>query len=206
MRSHASVNMIDFVLNISISYLRHRTRSMKKSVLIVIFIFLWNIQFIERNLVCKENKSIKTIRVPYPNVYFSKEAKISKSYYCTGLVSSTIEALKKDIVSEKSGVVGTVSIPSDEVSIEIEDKKLFVLSKASFKQGVTRGTPFDIISDDGNKLLATFNTDGVFSGQVVNIFALNRENGIAIWTRTRLDGFITGNPDVYSICFKCEPR
>jgi hypothetical protein len=159
-------------------------------ILIIMVIFIW------------ESSTKKVLELPYPQV-FTQEG-IKNKYFCEALLGTMIMAPAENIGKIKKGVKGEVFKGTDKISIEIRGDKLHFLTRASFEAGdAADENPWSIIYNDKHTVLAV---DAIEKNLIVNVFALNKDTGIANWTKLRSADIITGNPDGQSYCLKCEPR
>lgn len=113
---------------------------------------------------------------------------------CEALADSMIYADKQE------GVIGEVSKGTDKISIKIANGKFQFLSKASFESGELEGRPFTLLRND--KYVVAVDYDDM---PMLNFFIMNRETGMAIWTKGRISPLLFGeNPDSQSIYLICR--
>ena len=119
---------------------------------------------------------------------------------CKAIVGSMLVA---DSLAEKE-VRGEVFTGTDEVSIEIKEKTLYFLSSASFEIGAARPAEYSIVHNTESKILAV-DGEPTNGGYTVHVITINKENGLAVWTKTRAsDLFSGGNPSAQSYLMKCQ--
>jgi hypothetical protein len=103
-------------------------------------------------------------------------------------------------------ILGQIEEGSDVLSIRIEHDYLVFLTKASFESGIAEGSRFPLIENTSDYLKAW---DSSSSGvAILESFVLNKNNGLAIWTRVRPSGFfgqkVPAAPDSDTIYFRCQ--
>lgn len=95
---------------------------------------------------------------------------------------------------------GKVSPGSNDISVSIEGPvTLSFLSQAGFLAGTTRGSEFTIQSNMKDELIASS-----FDGQSSNSFVLNKNNGLAIWSKVRPSFPGYGAPTGANTYLACE--
>ena len=139
----------------------------------------------------------KELKVPLPDL---APPLSSDQCRCESLINASVYA---DTLSQKN-IVGTLSKGTDEINIEIKGNTLYFLSGASFKQGDVSPAEFRVVHNTDSQVLAICSQE-TGNGYTVDIFALNKENGIAVWTKTRsYDLFSGGHPLGYCIYLNCK--
>ena len=131
---------------------------------------------------CKES-SEKLVVMPYPEMH-KLSGEVNK-YYCEAMVGAWVMAPSDDIGKIKKGVRSVAFRGTDKASVEINGDKLYFQTGASFEAGVSRD-PFEVIHNDPHKVFAIERID---SGLTIHIFALNKDTGIATWTKATSEGF-----------------
>ncbi len=154
------------------------------------------------SMIIWNNSKSKSINLPYPYIYASQGS--NARYYCEALLGTFIHSPSKNLGLIKKGIHAEVFKATDKISIKIEGNKMLFLTYASFEAGDTANeNPYNIIYNDAHKILAI---DQIESNLIVSIFTLNKDTGIANWSKIKPNGLFTGNPDSQSYCLKCEPR
>lgn len=129
--------------------------------------------------------------------------KIGNAIFCAAIIGSTLEAYTG--VSSKKCIRGNLFKGTDQVAIEVEGDALYFTTKAAFEAGQVRDkSPFKVLVNSESQLVAIDYDESL--GAYINVFALNRRTGIAVWSKSRSRDFLTGNPDVQSYILSCEPR
>lgn len=136
-----------------------------------------------------ENK----IRLPFPaTINVSKQTTFS----CESLLSANIIGSPVDYLTD--GVEGTIRKGTDKIALNIIDENtLSFLTRASLEAGVSEGDHFVIINNTDEELVAILYND--FNSSV-NIFTLNKTNGLAVWSKTR-PNFLTYDSPTGSIIY-----
>jgi len=164
--------------------------SIKKQILIVLFfsiltgfaVYFW-----------KPSK----IKLPFP---YTMKPVSETQFSCESLVSTFIHG--GDNALEK-GVYGELNKGTDKVAIEIEGEKLYFLTRASVEVGTAKGEPWNIVKNSTDRVVALYNgLEGM--GTDINIFILNKKNGIAVWSKTNSDLFGTENPGAQTFYLICR--
>lgn len=133
---------------------------------IVIFVYLVNIL------------SPKKLRIGYP--YIQNVSK-NTEFACASLMSADIIASSVDYLT--NGVEGTLNKGTDKIAINIKDKQtISFLTARSVEAGTSEGDLWTILKNDEKELVA-ISHDPIFGS--VNTLALNKENGLAIWSKIR---------------------
>lgn len=130
---------------------------------------------------------------------------VSTELACEGLLDSYLGEDIDSMRAEDAKLSGTVGKATDTIAIKIDEqnKILTFLTKASVSAGTSSGVPFRIISSTPKSITAVDLTEAYEVGRL-NTFILNKENGLAIWTKTR-DGFLgTDIPDSQSVLLICR--
>jgi hypothetical protein len=94
---------------------------------------------------------------------------------------------------------------TDVLSIRIERDHLLFLTKAAFETGLAEGSRFQLLENNSDYLKASASlSSGVAT---LESFVLNKQNGLAIWTRIRPAGFLgqvaPAAPDSDTMYFSC---
>ena len=143
------------------------------------------------------------LKLPYPNTL--AEGIQTNHYFCKALMGSSLVADSGRIISKGRGVLGKLFEGTDEMSIQIKGDKLHFLTRASFESGLTEDdSPFEIIVNNDKELTAIDIDEGV--GTFVNVFTLNKETNIAVWSKVRSRQILTQDPDVQSYVLECLPQ
>lgn len=102
-----------------------------------------------------------------------------QSLSCRSLMEADLTGSRDGALTK--GLEGKVTAGQNKVSVSIENSTtLLFLSEAGFAAGTTRGAEFKIIANNDSELVAYF-----FDGASMNSFALNKTNGLAIWSKIR---------------------
>lgn len=146
------------------------------------------------------------------SVYFLKPTKIKlefpytmkpiseTQFSCNSLISTFIHGGNNAL---EKGVYGELNKGTDKVAIEVEGDKLYFLTRASVEVGTARGEPWNIVKNSNDRIVALYNGLDQM-GTDVNLFILNKKNGIAVWTKTNSDLFGTENPGAQSFYLVCR--
>jgi hypothetical protein len=165
--------------------------------LAIAILLIWGIILIDTNY------NRRSLQFPYPSNLV--KAKTLNKYFCKTIAGARIEALAKNNFKIKKGIHAEVFKARDKFSVEIEADKLYLIRKSFFKSGDgKRGTLFAIIYNDEHKLLAI--DSGYMIGPLANVFAFNKDTGIATLTKIATNDVFTNNPGTQSYCLKCDPR
>ena len=79
------------------------------------------------------------------------------------------------------GLEGKITKGENDASVSIENASLLrFLSGPAFSAGIARGSPFEIVVNTQDQLVANY-----FNGDSMNTFVLNKRNGLAIWSKVR---------------------
>ena len=131
-----------------------------------------------------ENSITGSVVVPY----FENSVAGQTSFACKSLVSANAYA---DSIEKM--VEGTTSIGTDDVALLIKDENTLVMTTAaSIKIGVAEGDEMRILENDVNKLTAVWYGSDV--NGVISSIALNKTNGLAVWSKANTDFALLGVP------------
>ena len=101
------------------------------------------------------------------------------TFACRSLMDSDLTGSYD--ASQTKGLEDKISGAGNAVSVKIENRKTLVfLSDAAANAGVQGGSSFDIVLNTNAQLVAMY-----FNGTSINLFVLNKTNGLAIWSKTR---------------------
>lgn len=139
-----------------------------------------------------ENK----LRVAFP---ITRDVSQQTSFVCESLVSADIIGSPVDYLTD--GVEGTVSKGTDKIAVNIKDEDtLSFLTRAALEAGVSEGELFAIMKNTDEELVAILYDQFRVS---VNVFALNKKNGLAVWSKARPNFLGYESPSgsiIYLIC------
>jgi hypothetical protein len=117
---------------------------------------------------------------------------------CEALLFSAIHG------EEKGRLKGMVAKGTDNLSIEMKDNKtLLMMTVASVKAGITEPRTFAILKNTEKELTAISYEEPLLKGQTVNVFILNKETGLAIWSKNSTSFFTSKVPDAQIMYLKC---
>jgi hypothetical protein len=117
-----------------------------------------------------------TLAVAFPPV---RSVAGKRAFTCLSLMETDLTASADRSLAD--GIEGKVTPGKNGVFLSItNDSTLTFLSDAAAKSGETDGAKFKIISDDRAELVAYF-----FDGVCLSSFVLNRDTGLAIWSKIR---------------------
>ena len=120
--------------------------------------------------------------------YFENSVAGNTSFTCKSLVSAYAHA---DAI-EKT-VEGSTSIGTDDVALLIKDENTLVMTTAAnVSAGIAEGDEMRILENDANKLTAVWYGSNV--NGVVSAIALNKVNGLAVWSKANTDFAFLGVP------------
>lgn len=119
---------------------------------------------------------------------------------CEAIVSAGLYA---NTIQNKE-ILGQLSKGTDKISIRIEGNILYFLSNASFETGEAKAAQFQILHKSDEQVLGVLNQETP-QGYTVDIFTLNKNNGMAVWTKTRSSDLLSGGtPSGQSFYLKCK--
>ena len=128
---------------------------------------------------------------------FTQNVSDRTSLACEALIDSNITGSPVEYLTD--GIEATVGKGTNKVSLQIKDEKILsFLSGASFEAGDVGGVDFSIIKNDDKELIAA-----MWNNSSMNTVVLNKENGLAIWSKSRSDFPTYGAPSgdlSYLIC------
>lgn len=128
-----------------------------------------------------------------PGIGLSCEAMVGSMMYGSNVVNKGINA---------SLFKGT-----DQVAIELDSKNNFkFITQASLKAGQASSSEnWKVLQNNKNFLIATLSKfSDVPIHNYVDLFYLNKENGIAVWTKTRAVYLGSSTPEAQSYILECH--
>ena len=112
---------------------------------------------------------------------FTQSVASNSTFACDALIDSSVTG--SPIESLTNGIEATIGKGTNKVSLQIKDEEtLSFLSGASFNTGDVGGVDFSIVKNDDKELVAA-----MWNGVSMNTVVLNKENGLAIWSKSRSD-------------------
>lgn len=139
------------------------------------------------------------IVVPYPIAI----KHYGDSYACEGLTTSTSFANKENLGNGNGVIVDSGTKNVDRLAIKIDGENLQFVTGASVQIGETNSPPLNILQNDDKRLIAV-DLAKPDSNRAINVFILNKENGLAAWQETETNYVLTGNPSGYTEYFVCR--
>lgn len=119
-----------------------------------------------------------TLKVPFPYTFSVAN---NTSFACESLLSANIIGSPEEYLT--NGIEGDVAKGTDKVAMNIKDAQtLNFLTGAAVGAGTSEGENFTIIRNNAEELLAVYD-----NGNSINVVALNKANGLAVWLK--------GNPN-----------
>lgn len=109
-----------------------------------------------------------------------------------------IEGLVHARTLEASSSVGT-----DRLAIEVRSDGLHFVTRAAVESGIAFAPPFRIVKNDSNALAAVDLQEGSL-GFTLSTFLLNKQNGLAVWTKSRPSFAIRQEPDTQAHYLLCR--
>lgn len=153
------------------------------------------IQEIWKNLF--SSKEGYDVKVAFP---YTLDSIKTENYACEALTGTYMYADKDE------GVVARASKGTDKLAVGVKGDKLKFLTQASLEIGFVEGDEFDIIKNDGERLVAIYSsldqTLGGYDG--ISVFILNKKNGIGIWSKTNQNQFLNDNPGTQGYQLHCK--
>jgi hypothetical protein len=99
---------------------------------------------------------------------------------------------------------GSVGASDDELAVEWDDSRLALMSTASLKLGRARAAIFDVIEHTMSSTIAVLVDNECAFCPILDTFSLNKKEGYAVWTKTRLISLMHDAPSTESIYLRCE--
>lgn len=130
---------------------------------------------------------VKSLKIPFP---YTIGVLGQTSLSCESLMSARIIGSPVEYLTD--GIEGEVRKGTDKLAINIKgDGTISFLTQASVGAGVAEGDLWSVLRDTSEDLVALLYDDVRGS---VNVFALNKETGLAVWSKTRPDFLTFGSP------------
>ena len=142
----------------------------------------------------------RELRFPLPPGLSPLSSARLRSLRCEAVVSTGVFA-NTDI--EPKSILAKLTKGMDDLSIQVEGDILYFLTSSDFKLG-SKASKFRVVHNSEQQILAIIPEEepGAYT---VDIFALNKKTGLAVWTKTKsLDIFSDGLPSAQSFYFACR--
>lgn len=141
-----------------------------------------------------------TIKISYPFTF----KHYGNDYACEGLIVQGIYTDDGAIDKSRKGIYANNSTENlDTIAISINGDKLDFTTGAGVKAGITHGTPLKII-ENSDKTLAAIDRDETGLATPVDVFTMNKDTGLALWSRSLKTGLLTSKDPTseteYLIC------
>lgn len=134
------------------------------------------------------------IKVLYP---YKVNLMPTEAYACEALTGTYMYADKDE------GVVSKTFKGTDKIAIKIKGNKLKFLTRASVEIGNAEADEWQIIKNEKNNLVAVLSGLDQPLGDI-NIFMLNKQNGIGIWSKTEQNLVLSENPGTQAYQLICR--
>lgn len=106
---------------------------------------------------------------------------------------------------ELESVEGSLfSIDKTKAAIEIGDKTMKFLTATSVEAGMTEPATFLILRNDEKNLVAVDPETDIAINPGINTFVLNKESGLAVWTKSKPAFLTTPLPDSQIYYMECR--
>ncbi len=165
---------------------------MKKLAIIIIFLLSMLIAV----LIWKLRSTELVIKIPFPyTVKVNPESGIS----CKALVGSSMYGQNNELAK---GITAELFKGTDNLAVSVNGDEFKLLTRASLEIGQAESNAkWFITKNDDQNLVAMLSNEEMDS---VDIFMLNKSNGMATWTKTRATNFGTDMPDAQSYLLQCQ--
>lgn len=137
----------------------------------------------------------ETISVQMPNKYKI----ISGQLACNVIASTTIWQKTQ----EPNTLQGTVKQSDYNVAINVKEKTVIFITDVSVGIGIAEPAEFLIVLDSNRSLTAIYISGSVL-GNSLDTLVLNKENGHAVWTKSRVSSIFYKTPEVQSMYMNCR--
>lgn len=139
----------------------------------------------------------KELKFPLPNL---SPLSTHDQCKCEAIISAGLYA---NTIQNK-GILGELSKGTDKINIRIKGNTLYFLSGDSFDIGEAKSAQFQIIHNSDEQVSSILSNKTAV-GHTVDIFTLNKKNGMAVWTKTRSSDLLSGGtPSAQSFYLKCK--
>lgn len=129
--------------------------------------------------------------------YFASNIAGNTSFACRALIATSIHG--NAAISE---VEGEVTPGTDSIALKIVDSDTVQLNTAAnVAAGIAEGDNMRILGNDEKKLMAVWYSDQ--GNSVISTIALNKENGLAVWTKANSEFLLLGTPYGTAIYMQC---
>jgi len=135
------------------------------------------------------------VKVAFP---YSESVANNTSFACQSLIDSSATGSKEESLT--NGIEYEVRKGTNKASIKIkDDKTITFLSGASFDTGESGGVDFQIIKNDSKELVAA-----LWNDNSMNSIVINKDNGLAVWSKIRSEFPGYGAPTSDSSYMSCK--
>lgn len=137
----------------------------------------------------------KTIKIKYPS---TNNVSALSSLSCNAVMYA-------GIWGELDGIEGQIEEAKDILAIKIkDDETMLLITKASVEVGIAEPAEFQIVKNDKEVLLAVEYHESALGSPSLGTFILNKETGLAIWTRNEPTYMLLGKPVTQSHYLICK--
>ena len=144
------------------------------------------------------------------------DARVAKreSLACEALLSTSIARAQPTVADAlELSVAGVEKLPkrleakstagTGKIAVQIKEQVLRFITTASLDAGETSAAEFQILKNTPEWLYAVALHEGL-NGDTLSSFVLNKELGLAIWTKSRPMFFMVAQPDTQSHYLRCR--
>lgn len=122
------------------------------------------------------------------------------SFSCKSLMAADIIGDNSGTLKDKKGIHGSISAGTDSVAMKVKDEDtLLFITGTAVEVGTAEGDEFSIIQNNNDFLMAVAN-----HGQAISTVVINKDNGLAVWTKGNPDFFGYGAPFGLITYMKCN--
>jgi hypothetical protein len=108
-----------------------------------------------------------------------------------------------DELIERRQLSAVAATGTDTLAIEIDGKNVKFITRASVEMGQASPSTFTITRNNESVLIA-FAVDETLLGVTIDSLLLNRENGLAVWTKSRSASIMGDQPMTQSLYLRCR--
>jgi len=147
----------------------------------------------------------------------------TESLACNALLSSSImpgelseadyiEVTETSFLKSKDEIARMTSVTrlearsrrgTDTLAIRVEGRSLHMMTRAAVESGIAKAAPMVIVRNNDDEM-AAIAAEEVPLSFTLETFLLNKQNGYAVWTKSRPRLLIREVPDTQAIYFKCR--
>ena len=118
---------------------------------------------------------------------------------CTGLLNTSIYGQSSDAYGGEASIYGNLEMGQDKLAVSIEGEMLYMSTEADLSVGRAKSEKWLLVQNEDDKAVAFW-----FNENASSLFTLNKNNGLAVWSKNYADFFGRSTPYGQVIYLSCN--